>query len=74
MQKELNCEGPSCQWYRKYYDVVETRPGSKYYTPVFNSTDERCKHPDKMKFVGNINITDQIGARLVSFSKCPKNK
>jgi len=70
MKTVLNCEGKTCEYYRKYYDTI--RIGESSFMPNFSSTDERCVHPSQMEKIASERFIDRIGVRLITINKCPK--
>jgi hypothetical protein len=59
------CEGLTCRYYRRYYDVVQHNGA---YVPIFGTLDERCSHPNNEKDTS----VDRHGKRLIQIYKCPK--
>lgn len=67
MRELIDCDKQRCEYYNKYYDVIPFQGG---FTPDFSQVSEYCAHPDKLDLQAK--KTEQIGVRLITLNKCPK--
>jgi hypothetical protein len=69
MKRDVQCKEIVCEHFRRYYEIIKTKPGSvtpyTNYTPDLNSIDKRCKHPS---------LNSVEGVRINELKACPNEK